>query len=205
MRVAAWIFVVLLVLLLGAAAVPWGLRRLTEDTEYAPGFSEAGFESIAVGDDRARVLAVLGAPLEARSVKRSSSWLYSPVPHPGFGADGSASGTFNLVAFDAAERVESVLGQVETTTGKSWLGQQGTIELGPGPLGLSESRRRAMVGKTKAEVAALLGAPDHVRESRAVEVLCYSRSPTSKSYRVRRIGLDEHGVVIERHSYDSTD
>lgn len=56
------------------------------DTEYAPGYSEAAFQSVKIGDSRAQVIALLGEPLSVHSVGTEGAetwgewWRYSWSP-----------------------------------------------------------------------------------------------------------------------------
>ena len=51
------------------------------DTEYAPAYSESGWESVRVGDSESALLRKLGPPLRVREIGTDvEGWLYSRSP-----------------------------------------------------------------------------------------------------------------------------
>ncbi len=184
-----------------AFAVPRVLVAAFTDTEYAAGYSEAAFDSIAMGESRAEVLRRLGPPLSTYVATPHTSWLYCGPNHPGFNENGGLSGTFSLFEFDMTGRVGKTLKQAQTDRSNSLLGASITTTIGTVPLGGPAGSSDPWVGKTQAEVQASFGLPDHVRDNLATEVLIYSRSPSSTHYLWRRIGLDASGAVVEKQQF----
>jgi hypothetical protein len=174
---------------------------LGEDTRFAPGYSERKFSSIKVGDGEARVANLLGAPLQTWTNEPWTGWLYASGPVPGFSLTGEINEEvdFTLFTFDSSNRVRSVQGQVFGGKQRGMLSASTTIMIGDGMnfLKLSNDQIRELTGKGFAEIEALFGKPTTVRESRAVRLLRYSDSPSSKNYRKRSIGVDAKGQVVE--------
>jgi hypothetical protein len=177
------------------------LFRLSEDTRFAPGYSERKFYSIKVGDGEARVTNLLGAPLQTWTNEPWTGWLYASGPVPEFSLTGEikAEVDFTLFTFDRSNRVRNVHGQVFGGKQGGILSASTTIMTGDGMnfLKLSNDRMRELTGKGFAEIEALFGKPTTVRASRAVRLLRYSDSPASKNYRKRSIGVDAQGQVVE--------
>lgn len=182
-------------------AVPKILVAAFTDTEYAAGYSEAAFNSIEMGESKAEVLRLLGPPLSTYVATPHSNWLYCGSDHPGFREDGGISGTFSLFEFDAAGRVTKTLKQTETDRSSGLLTTSITTTMDSVPLGDSTGSEDPWVGKTRAEVEARFGPPQHVQDRFATEVLIYSRSPSSTHYMFRRIGIDAGGLVVDKQQY----
>lgn len=52
-------------------------RMLRTDTQYAPGYSDAKWAQIRVGNSESVVLQLLGSPLQRRTFARDETWLYA--------------------------------------------------------------------------------------------------------------------------------
>lgn len=180
---------------------------LSEDTEYAPGFSERAFRKIQLGDTEATVRATLGAPLRIDDAKPYVSWLYGPAPAPEFEADGTYPDvrfSFTAIRFDENGTFDGAFGQISRRSGTSLLGASATVSIGDGANTLSLTK--AEVEKLKAakttpgQIAARFGKPQASFESRVAKWLVYSRSPGSRNYRQRLIGTDRDGNVCRKVS-----
>lgn len=190
--------VVILLFLLG---VPTLIYYLDLGTEYAAGYSQTAFDSIAIGDSEERVLELLGDPLFEREVEPRIHWLYCGPDHDGYEDDGGMRGTYTEIQLDDEGRVTRVLGVTESAASGGVLATQYTMQIGTGHLGLSKAEQDALIGKTREEVEALHGKPRFTREDLATRHLHYSRSPSSSSYRVRRVGIDATGKVASKDAY----
>lgn len=73
----------------------------TRETHYAPGYSEAKFSEVAVGQSREEVAALLGEPLRKWGHDTSESWSYSESPH-------DTHYWCRVVVFDATGHVSKV-------------------------------------------------------------------------------------------------
>lgn len=171
-----------------------------QDTEFAPGYSDEGYDSLRLGATAAQVAAVLGEPLEKFAVPPTVSWLYCPPDHPGFGEDGSLGGSFSLIVFGADGIARSGIGQSVASQSLS----QTVINMDGGPLGLAmplasgEAVGIDVTGMTQAEVEARFGPPRHVDVDSSTEHWIYSRSPSGSHYRRVWLGLDAEGKLVEK-------
>jgi hypothetical protein len=175
--------------------------HFSEDTRFASGYSEKGFYSIKVGDGETRVTNLLGTPVQTWSNEVWTAWAYASGPIPDFAWSGEIGMEvdYTQFMFDGSGRVKSVHGQVSGGKHRGILSTSASILMGNGMnfLQLSNDRIEELKGKRFAEIEALFGKPMAVRESRAVKVLRYSDSPSSKNYRKRSIGVDAQGKVVE--------
>jgi hypothetical protein len=73
-------------------------------TDFAPGYTEAGFDQIEIGDSKERVLELIGAPLERCDMGRSKErfWCYSTDKRYGVF---DLAWLYRAVTFDAEGRV----------------------------------------------------------------------------------------------------
>ena len=188
-----------------AVAVPKLLVGVMTDTEYAPGYTEAGFESIELGDNKADVFSALGPPFSTSASTPTIKWLYCDKDHPGFQEDGGISGTFSLIVFSAAGEVLATMGQTETERSSGFFSSSSSVTWDGGPLGAPMGNPMgspsALKGSTESEIRAKFGSPRHVLSDPETEVLIYSRSPSSTHYLLRSIGLNAAGTVVEKHQY----
>jgi len=187
---------ILILLLLGAAGF-FLVPALLINTEYAPGYSETAFGSISIGDTRHTVEARLGPPLASVASEPSEDWIYAAPGHRGFREDGGIEGTFSWFIFGPEGTVKSTFGQTELSRS---LGS-GSGRWDGGYLGGSAESLAACEGLTREQLEARFGAP-HIRVANtATEWLIYSRSPNGSHYRLREIGIDANGIVVEKKSY----
>jgi len=77
------------------------LVTITEDTEYAPGYTTSGFRDVRPGMSEFQVLDLLGPPLKSVETEETRVWCYSSAGHY---ADGS--GRVRDVVFQSARVVE---------------------------------------------------------------------------------------------------
>ena len=76
---------------------------------------------------------------------------------------------------------------------------------GEGFLKLTKEQLKQLEGKSPDEVKAQFGPPAATYEEKASKVLRYSRSPSSSNYRLRVIGLDSQGKVVNIWNQDYID
>lgn len=183
------------------------VMRLTEDTKYAPGYSERAFQQIAVGDSEASVRTALGAPLLEGKAEPYIRWLYAPDSSPAFEVSGSYPDfrySFTAVTFGEDATFVDAFGQISHGSSKGLFGVSGSGSFGDGmnTLGLTQ----AQIDKLKAEKATMkeieakYGKPSATYTSRVARWLQYSTSPGSKNYRQRAIGIDREGKVCQKQS-----
>jgi len=162
------------------------------DTQYAPGYSAAAFNSIKIGDKEQNVIVVLGIPFTTNYTEPYIDWVYSAKKQSHFSESGEAYGTHTLVRFKNGQ-ADSISGHHETSCG---IGQV-TISLdNSGFLNLTEDQIHKLEGKTSDEIKKQFGEPTGVYEFKAARILRYSRSPSSSNYLERLIGLDAEGKVV---------
>lgn len=77
----------------------------SQETRYAPGFTEEKFREVAVGQSREDVRTRLGEPLKAWTVASSEHWAYSDSP-----SDGDY--WVRRVSFDSSGRVSEVAAEL---------------------------------------------------------------------------------------------
>jgi hypothetical protein len=183
-------------LLLGAAGF-FLVPTLLTDTEYAPSYSETAFESVLVGDTRRTVEARLGPPLARIESEPSEDWVYAAPGHQGFEEDGGIRGTFSLFSFGPDGTVVSTIGQTELS--RSMSGFRGRWD--GGYLGGSAESLAACKGLTRQEIETRYGAPPIRIVNAVTEWMVYSRSPKGSHYRLRQVGIDANGIVVEKKSY----
>lgn len=178
---------------------------LSEDTEYAPDYTESGFREISIGDSETSVKEALGAPIREDSVEPSLRWLYTPHPEPveAFGKDGEYPDirfSFTTITFDEKGMFESAFGQI--SHGSTSTGSSSATIFGDGNNSLTLTD--AQIAELKAEKAtpdeieAMFGKPQAVFDAKTVKWLKYSHSPGSKDYRQRLIGIDRTGKVCRK-------
>ncbi len=158
-----------------------------DDTVYSGGFSEEVFNRVNIEMTVEEVLAMLGDPL-AIAHSRPAEWWYYGTENTTIMPDGGIKvplrGTsleYYLIEFDMHGKVRTVHG-------------------GSSPNDLAKMGDRVK-GLSSGEVIRILGFPSHVRVSKSVQFLEYSKPGPSGSYAVRRIGLDESSKVCEILSY----
>jgi len=204
----AFLLLVAVTAYVGPLALARGLLiSITEDTEYAPGYSESAFRGIAVGDTEASVRSALGAPLGETVAVPCLRWLYVPDPQPvsEFEKNGAYPDfrfSFTTIDFGADGTFADAFGQISHGSSSTPLGASGSGSFGDGVNTLSI--RNADIEKLKAEKATTqqieerFGRPQARFESKAVKWLQYSRSPGSKNYRQRLVGIDGDGKVCRK-------
>jgi outer membrane protein assembly factor BamE (lipoprotein component of BamABCDE complex) len=87
------------------------------DTRYAPGYSEAAFKSLKIGDTEQKVLSLLGKPMSTDGTEPFFEWIYSAEKQRHFSNSGEGSGT--TVRFDGAGKVANISGQRQTSANTS--------------------------------------------------------------------------------------
>ncbi len=186
------------------AVLRHGVMFLSEDSEFAPGYSESAFRRVAAGDSEASVRAALGAPLSDFSAEPFIAWLYAPDPQPDFPATGQADPTvsYTVIRFGEDGRFAGGFGQIAHGSSGGLLGAQITLSYGDGVNSLAlknaEIERLKAEKATPEQIEARFGAPIARFESLAARWLQYSRSPGSKNYRLRLIGIDREGRVCSK-------
>lgn len=192
------LLLIALLLLLGGAIAFW--PRWIQDTEYAPGYSDEGYESLRLGATAAQVAAVLGEPLTKHPHAPYSSWLYCSPDHPGYDADGGLSGTFSEITFDSRGVVKSAIGQTQVAGGLT----QTVIHMDGGPLGLAMPLASgaevgvSVKGLTREGVEARFGPPRFRHFNFVTEYWSYSHSPSGFNYRRVLVGFDANGRLVEK-------
>jgi hypothetical protein len=183
------------------------VMNLTEQTKFAPGYSEGAFQKIAVGNSEADVRAALGAPLLEDRVEPYVSWLYAPVPSPDFEASGrypDARFSFTAMKFSEDGVFVEAIGQISPGSSQNALGASGSTLMGDGvnTLGLTEAQIAKLKSDkaTAREVEVKHGKPNATYTSRTLRWLRYSTSPGGENHRVRAIGIDRDGKVCEKQS-----
>lgn len=175
---------------------------LTEDTEYAPGYTEDAFRAIAPGAPEFDVRVALGDPFEELDVEPYRAWLYADDAEARFDADGSLSRatSFTEFRFDLEGRLTGVAGGLHESLG----GGEYRITVGAGvnSLGLDGARIDELVanGAEREDVELLFGQPLDRFEAHEVRWLHYSRSPGSRNHRIRAMGIDAEGAVTRKRA-----
>lgn len=196
MKILRLSLLILILLLLGAAGF-FVVSTFLPDTEYAPKYSAAAFNSIVIGDPLLTVESRLGKPLSRRTSEPSEDWIYAAPGHRGFHEDGGIEGTFSWFTFGPDGTVASTLGQTELSRSAGY----GSARWDGGFLGGSAERLAACKGMTREQIEDRFGAPLIRVANTATEWLIYSRSPNSSHYRLREIGTDANGIVVEKKSF----
>lgn len=197
------------VIFIGPLNIITGLMiTLTEDTEYAPGYSERSFRAIKVGDSEASVRHALGTPFEETPTSPYLRWLYTPNPEAiaSFEKQGDYPDirySFTTIDFNETHIFTKAFGQISHGSSSSPLGVSGSATIfGDGTNSLSLSN--AEIDKLKAskttpqQIEARFGRPQARFDSKTALWLTYSRSPGSKNYRQRKIGFDGKGRVCRK-------
>lgn len=211
----AWVATIVVALAVVAGVIFVGPHELllrvylaaTEDTEYAPGYSERAFRAVELGDAEAEVLAALGEPLSERVGEPSTTWLYADGGHGRFEARGhypDIRHSFTTLHFHEDGTFDYAFGQLSGSSEAGLLRTTLTSTTGDGAntLGLSDSQVEELraSGATTVELEARFGPPDAVHRSDVVRWLVYSHSPGSHNYRQRLLGVDRDGRVCEKVS-----
>ena len=216
-----WIPLAIVVSFLIGAVAYFGPRELlqsivisvSEDTAYAPGYSESAFQEIAIGDTESGVREALGPPLKVFTANPCTIWLYTPDsdPVPAFEANGSYPDmrySFTAVRFGEDGAFVEAFGQISHGSKTSPLDVSASaLFLGDGtntlPLTSAEIEKLKSEKATADQIEARLGKPRSVFRCRARKWLQYSHSPGSKNYRLRMIGIDRDGKVsrVRREFY----
>ena len=172
-------------------AQPLGWREWTDTTTFAPGYTDETFRGIGLGMNKREVIRLLGPPLSESVGHLGSYWNYGfsdsdMLVHDEDGGIIADSGRgINLeelcqghtsVSFDERGHVIGYSGNF--------------LKLDDSALGMSAE-----------EVAARYGKPWAIHNRMSASYLIYSRSDTHDSYRVRAIGLDGAGKVVEIKRY----
>lgn len=183
---------------------------LTEDTVYSAGYSEVAFQEIEIGDAEAIVNSSLGVPLYEAGQVPYIKWLYTPDREPieAFETEEKYPDTrysYTVVTFGEEGNFMGAHGQLSHRSSSSPGGvSSGATIFGNGvnTLALTDADIAELkeLGATTESVADRFGKPQAEFDSRVVKWLTYSRSPGSKNYRKRKIGLDENGKVCRKVS-----
>jgi hypothetical protein len=143
-----------------------------EDTSYyAPGYTEAKFNSIREGMLEAEVIRVLGKPLKVMKATECTEWIYGPS-NLGVSDDGglyvssSDPANYTIVMADGMGTITSVRGTYLKYNGQ------------------------ALAGRPLAEMESRFGKPRKVIRQPAQKYLVYSGSKVDGSYQIRNVGLD---------------
>lgn len=175
---------------------------ISEDTEYAPGYSLKAFRSLEVGLSEAQTRAALGDPLEQRSVEAYTQWLYSPDPNLKYNASGivdAVNPSYTEFRFDAEGLLTDIIGAIAINGTNNGLGGSFRLMVGPGvnTLSIPAEEIEALKGKASptSAVRERFGAPQSIFESRVTHWLLYSRSPSGGNYRQRAVGIDADGNI----------
>ena len=175
---------------------------VSEDTEYAPGYSEKAFRLVEIGDTESSIREALGIPLKKSNVHPYMRWLYAPNPSPDFETDGSypdSRYSFTTIDFREDRTFVDAFGQISDQSRTGLLKVSSSSSFGDGVNTLSLTK--ADIEKLKAEkttpeqVEAKFGKPRAVFESHVTKWLQYSHSPGNTHYRQRMIGIDRNGKV----------
>ena len=167
-------------------AVPTLLRlafeAIQDTTRYAPGYTEAGFQSIRPGMPESEVRRLLGEPLSIRAAREYIEWVYGPS---------------NLeVAEDGGLSWDVPSGTpVNTGTGYTAVmaDRNGVINSTSG--GFLTSFGDPSACKTLGEIEARFGKPKKEIVQPSSRFLIYSGTEVSGSYYIRSVGLDASGRV----------
>lgn len=176
---------------------------LSEDTEYAEGFSHRAFRSIELGITETQALEKLGEPLEEWASTPYTAWLYAPDPELEFNDQGTVEAvnpSYTQFLFDAEGILTDVIGQVATGGGNNGLFSTSfSTMFGPGVNTLNipaqEIETLKQSGADQALMEERYGAPQSTHEHRVVRWLRYTRSPTGTNYRQLAVGIDKDGLV----------
>ena len=150
----------------------------SEDTEYAPGYSESAFRKTAIGDTEASVRGAIGTPLSESKAEPYVRWLYAPNPSPEFEADGSYPDirySFTTIDFGDDGTFVDAFGQISGGSSTGSLNVSGSGSFGDGVNTLSLTK--AEIEKLKAEKATLeqvearFGTPRAIFESQVTKWL----------------------------------
>ncbi len=172
------------------SAVFLAFYLLDFDTEYAPGYSDKAFDSIAIGDSYETVLSKLGKPLSFSDNETYENWIYSVEQQSEYSKNGHGKGTFTTFTFDETGKVKAVSGQIAVSSFKTCYGD------GQNYLKLTNDDINELCGKSKGEILKQFHSPAAVYNYKAAEVLTYSRSPSGSNYHLRSIGMDSAGKVV---------
>ncbi len=174
----------------------------SEDTEYSTEFSEHAFLGVQEGDSEQRVLELLGEPLKSIETEPYLQWLYAPRFHDGFAAGGHYPDmrySYTAIRFNESGMFQEAFGQIAGRTSINLLGASSTAYLGDGSntLGISDVKIDELNNRqaTTVQIEIEFGKPSQIFQSDVVKWLQYSRSPGSRNYRKRSIGLDKDGNV----------
>ena len=173
---------------------------LSEDTEYAEGFSDQAFRSLELGTTESQVIDTLGEPLEERPSTPYTAWLYAPDPELEFNDQGTMEAvnpSYTQFLFDADGILMDVIGQVATGSRSNGFSTSYTTLFGVNTLNISQQEIDALKqsGADQALMEERYGAPQSTHEHRVVRWLRYTRSPKSTNYRQRAVGIDKEGLV----------
>lgn len=179
---------------------------LSEDTEYAPGYSESAFRQISIGNTETSVKKALGNPLTESYAESYIRWLYAPDPIPEFEEDGEYPDmrySFTTIDFAEDGTFVDAFGQISHGSSSTLLGTSGSGTIladGGNFLSITNAQIKKLKSEkaTSVQIEAKFGKPQAVFESRAVKWLQYSHSPGSKNYRQRLIGIDRDGKVCRK-------
>lgn len=196
-----------------SGALQDAFRMLSEDTEYAPGYTEQAFNSLKIGQTVEDVESKLGKPLRSKTNVPLSRWLYAPEVPKDFESNGhypSMEKECNVITFDKDGVFLESHGQSAGTIDRPDRDGNVMIISGlmspdgvtPGPLGITRQVRDELKN-TKISSTAFLerfGPPQAKYITRAVKWMVYSHSPSGGDYRQRMVGIDEDGRVCEKWS-----
>ena len=164
------------------------------DTEYAPGYSAAAFDSIALGDTYESVISKLGEPLASHETSPYEVWRYSASQLPESADSPSGCWRHTSITFDETGRVKGISGHTAPRVD--------TIRIcnGESCLHLTREDVELLHGQSRDEIRGRFGAPVVLYEYKASRELVYSRSPSDSHYHIRGLGLDADGKVVHIRS-----
>ncbi len=180
------------------------LFSLSNDTEFAPGFSQDEFDKIKIGDPESAVISAVGKPISEYKSEAYTKIAFAGAPNPEFRKEGIVRGDVDYTTFTF-----STDGTLKSAHGQKFISRTGggmsnieiTFQMGDAQnfLGIKNSEIEALkkTGATQAVIEAKYGKPAEFFESTVVRGLIYSRSPSSDNYHQRKIGLDEAGNVAK--------
>ena len=176
---------------------------ISNDTEYAPGYSSKKFKQVKIGNAESDVLKLLGKPIKERSAVGYTYLLYAPRSVPEFEQTGDFTGSvdYTMILLDLDGKLTDIYGQkyLGSTSSGAFSNIQVTMRLGDGEnyLGIKKTDIDALkaANADRAAIEAKYGKPVGEFTSEVTRWLHYSRSPSSSDYLLRRIGLDDSGKV----------
>jgi hypothetical protein len=165
-RTFAGVFMLLALELCGCEKV-----LFSEQTHYAPNFSERAFQSVTPGIAEAGLTNSLGQPLVRVIGEATDTWLYEPTPATGSGAGENLFSAFTRLTFDSNGKVKGVGG---------------------------DFLKGGIFGLAKPQVLERYGEPTR-KESKPPQVIYrYTLPGRSETYERRDVYVGTNGTVISK-------